>query len=286
MNLKGIVALLVFFMFLGAFVSVGSSSQGSLQQGSAISYYTSFCLEALSIIKEQGNGTVIQYVTGDSNGSVDFCTKGYGSIYSLASKNNINLTEYFLMEMYNGSYVSSVGLGSGFPMLSQKELSSLKAGTFTINGSQATVSTCSFSSPKGVFPAYKINLVKSESIGTANMTIWVNETNGVILQLLIVASTSFGSATVFSTVKGWYFPRDQTSTQTSTSSNSITRSSTSTHSSTNDSIPSSIVKQLENGSVNAPSTKKEPTSYVFPMSMLAIGVAIIAILSFLAFRKR
>ncbi|WP_054846684.1 hypothetical protein [Sulfuracidifex tepidarius] len=275
-------------MLSSTVVSAGSSTQDSIQAGSAISYYTSVCLEALSIIKEQGNGTVIQYVTGDSNGEVYFRTQGYGSIYSVASKNNMNLTEYFLMEMYNGSYSTSIGLGSGFPMMSQKELSSLKAGTFTVNGSQATVSTCTFSSPKGDFQAYKVNLVKSESIGTANMTIWVNETNGVILQLLIVASTSFGSATIFSTVKNWHFPSDHvkpTSTQTSTSTNSRTQNSTA-YNSTNSTIPSSLVKQLENGSVRTPSTKEKTTSYVLPISLLVVGVAIMAVLSFLAFRRR
>ncbi len=272
---------------------------GSLGSGSALSYYTSMCLNAL-FVKEGGNGTVIQYVTGVTNNTVSFNTIGYGSIYSFATKDKENLTKYFLMEMYNGSYVTSLGFGSGFPMFSAKEMEALRSGSFTVNGTQVTTSTCEFKSPKGTFPAYKVNLVKTESVGTGNITIWVNESNGVVLQYCIIATAYIGSATIFSSIKNWCLSNADTQTSSSATSSSPPSSSSSSSSSSstvsssstiqsNSSIPSKILKQLENGTFNGTvndRTHDGGISFTSSLGLVVIGVVIVIILAFFAFRKR
>jgi hypothetical protein len=268
---------------------LGVRHSAGLPSGSELTYQVSFSLNAL-VVSQQGTGVVTQHVLGGTNFTLLFSTFGYGSIYSLASKDNVNLTSYFLMEMYNGTYNKSVGLGNGFPMLSSSELESLKTGNFQENGSEATVVACNYTTSKGTFPVYKITLVKSEALGTGNITLWVNASNGVIMQEYIEVSTFLGSATITAKLVNWSIPQpnaSQVSSSTTVSNTTFTTSSATMTSTTYTHIPVTTSSGPRPTSSTTESSGSATTSiHSVPIYVPIAVVAVVVVLSVFLLRRK
>jgi len=278
---------LTLLLFLALSI-LGVRSSAGLPSGSELTYQVSFSLNAL-VVSQQGTGVVIQHVIGVTNSTLLFSTLGYGSIYSLASKDNVNLTSYFLMEMYNGTYNKSVGLGNGFPMLSSSELESLKTGNFKVNGSEATVVACNYTTSKGTFPVYKITLVKSEALGTGNITLWVNASNGVIMQEYIEVSTFLGSATIAAKLVNWSIPQPNasqvSSSTTASTTTSTTSSATTSTTYTHTSVATSSVPQPTSSTIES-SGSATTSVHSVPIYVPIAVVAVVVVLSVFLLRRK
>ena len=149
-----------------------------------------------SFISEEYNGSITLSILNYTNNTVYFNVIGVGNIYKLS----INLTELLLMDAYNGSYKANISLGSGFPQLSEKQLAELRSGTFTINGSNVVIQNTTLKLGNNEFKAYEIEASKSTYVGTGSLYIWVNESNGIILEIKEEASSALGTVVVYSTL--------------------------------------------------------------------------------------
>lgn len=229
--MKKTATLIPLVIILLAFLPITPHSSATF---SSLSYKVS--MKISSIISLQYNGTVNFYVNHVNSSVVNYTVIGYGSIYQFANQHNINLTELFRITMYNGTYLRQIGYGNGFPMFSKSQIQNIT------NSSYVKITT--FNTPLGTFKAYEISLQENTVEGSGVVTIWVNQSNYVILGIYEQASSLLGSITLNLIITGAKIGNSNNNTSenlTTTSANHIVNPTITLGTSSTDSLRSNLL---------------------------------------------
>ncbi|BCU68888.1 hypothetical protein [Stygiolobus caldivivus] len=270
--------LFLFLISLFIFSSLAISSS---------SYYLTYQvnLSINSFVTESYNGTVTLYLQNYSYNNVVFDVIGTGNLYSFAQQTNFNITKVILMEAYNGTYTKPVGLGDGFPMLNGTELKSLSSGKFSGNNNGTTYNVSKETIVIGgvKYQTYKLYGSKTEVGESGSVSIWVNQSNGIIVKIIEKASSVLGAITITVTLTSASLPKYLLQAENNGQINTASTATTETTS-----IQSTTVTSTPN--VSQPVTHQNLTTNNSPSDTPALLIIILAVvvivILFIVIRKK